>query len=101
MAEFIGVPQSTLRYWEKEFPQCAPKRNSHNTRYYTAADIKTLRIVKYLLKDQGLKIEAAKSQLASNSENISRKVEVIETLLKTRSELERLLKSLDKRWSKH
>lgn len=101
VAEFIGVPQSTLRFWEKEFPQCAPKRSSHNLRYYTSDDIRILQIIKFLLKEKGLKIEAAKSQLASNTANISRTLDIIETLENTRNDLERLLDAIDKRISKH
>ena len=50
VAELIGVPQSTLRYWEKEFPECSPRRSATNIRYYTPADIETLRIIHFLLK---------------------------------------------------
>lgn len=97
VADFIGVTQSTLRFWEREFPQCAPKRNAHNIRYYTPANIKTLRIIHYLLKDRGLKIEAAKKQLSENIENISKKMEIIDTLTETRNQLQYLLKALEKR----
>ena len=32
VAEILDVPQSTLRFWEKEFPMIKPIRSSHNIR---------------------------------------------------------------------
>ena len=97
VAEFIGVPQSTLRYWEKEFPQCAPKRSIHNRRYYTPENIEQLRIIHFLLKERGLRIDAAKEQLRVNAANISKRFEVITRLTGVRDTLDKLLKTLRKR----
>ena len=33
-AEF-GVAETLLRFWEKEFPQIAPKKSGRNVRQYT------------------------------------------------------------------
>ncbi len=95
VAEMLGVPASTLRYWEKEFPQCAPRRSAGNVRYYKPSDIEHLRIIKYLVKDKGLKIEAAKEQLRVNSGNVSRQQAVIERLQSVRDRLEELRKALN------
>lgn len=97
VSELLGVPPSSLRYWEKEFPECAPKRSSTNIRYYTPKDIETLKIIHYLLKVKGLKIEVAKQQLHNNIKNVSRRVEIIESLTKTKEELTALLSALNKR----
>ena len=97
VSELLGVPTSALRYWEKEFPECAPRRSSTNNRYYTPKDIETLRMINYLLKIKGLKIEAAKEQMRSNRKNISKRVDIIESLTETRNELEKLLLALQKR----
>lgn len=97
VSELIGVPASAIRYWEKEFPECAPRRSATNIRYYTPENINTLRLINYLLKIKGLKIDAAKEQMRSNRENISRRVEIIEKLTDTRNQLEKLLNALNKR----
>lgn len=39
VAEMLGVQQSTLRFWEKEFDCLNPRRSASNVRYYTPADI--------------------------------------------------------------
>lgn len=97
VSELLGVPTSSLRYWEKEFPECAPRRSNTNIRYYTPKDIETLKMINYLLKVKGLKIEAAKEQMRSNRKNISKRVDIIESLTETRNELEKLLSALHKR----
>ena len=94
VAEILDVPQSTLRFWEKEFPMIKPIRSSHNIRYYRPQDIELLRIIHYLIKYKGLKIEAAREQLRSNKHNVSRRVEIIDRLKSVRSELANLLVAL-------
>lgn len=95
----LGVPQSTLRFWEKEFPQMIrPMRSSHNLRYYRPQDIENVKIIYFLIKEKGLKIEAARSYLRSNPKNVSRCPEVLERLTEVRDELNSLLKALGGRY---
>lgn len=97
VAELLGVNASTLRYWETEFPECAPKRSATNRRYYTPDDIRMLRKINYLVREKGLRIEAAKQELAGNVSNVSRRFEAIELLKETRAELQEMLDALKKR----
>jgi len=97
VSEMLGIPTSSLRYWEKEFPECAPRRSATNIRYYTPQNIETIRMINYLLKVKGLKIDAAKEQMRTNRKNISKRVDIIESLTKTRDELQHLLSALTKR----
>ncbi len=97
VAEILNVPQSTLRFWEKEFPIIKPTRNGSNIRYYKPSDIETLRIIHYLIKTKGLKIDAAKAQLRSNRYNVSRRIEIIDRLTSVRNDLQNLLNALGSR----
>ena len=97
VAEIVGVSPSTLRFWENEFPDITPKRSNTNLRYYTPTDIEKIRLIHYLLKEKGLKIEAAKEQLKHNRKNISKKLEIIDRLKIVRNELEGMLQALGKR----
>lgn len=97
VADFLGVPQATLRYWEIEFPEISPSRTPTGLRQYSPSDIETLRIIHYLVKIKGLKIDAAKAHFRQNRSYISKKLKVIGELLDLRSELEVMLKSLTKR----
>jgi putative transcriptional regulator len=97
VAEILNVSQPTLRYWESEFPEIRPLRSTSNQRYYTPDDITTLRIIYYLVKVRGLKIEAAKEQMRLNRTNITKRMDIIDKLSDVRDELEMILKSLEKR----
>lgn len=97
VAELLDVSQPTLRYWESEFPEIKPMRSLSNQRFYTPDDIEILRIVHYLVKVKGLKIEAAKEQMRVNRKNISKRVEIIDSLVEVRDELSQMLKALTKR----
>lgn len=99
-ADIIGVPQSTLRFWEKEFSELSPRRSAHNQRSYTKSDMELLQIINFLIKIKGLKIDAAKEQLRHNRRNISKKVEAIEKLKQVREDLGILLQSLNLRGEK-
>lgn len=97
VAILLNVPPSTLRYWETEFPECAPRRSRTNQRYYTPEDIKVLRMINYLVKVKGLRIDAAKEELKVNRKNVSRRIEVIDILTETKNELQDILDALNKR----
>ncbi len=97
VADFLGVPTATLRYWETEFPEINPSRTPSGIRQYTPADVETLKIIHYLIRVKGLKVEAARQQMKRNRDNISKKLKVINELQDLRSELEIMLKTLTKR----
>lgn len=97
VSALLNIPPSTLRFWEKEFSLIRPKRNTKSTRFYTPSDIEKIRIVYYLVKEKGLKIEAAKEALRKNHDGISRKVEAINRLKEIKLKLQTLLNALDSR----
>ena len=66
-----GVQPHVLRYWEKEFPQLAPKKRAGNRRYYQVEDIVLLRRIRSLLYDQGYTISGARSLLKSKNPIVS------------------------------
>ena len=101
VSEIIGVPPSTLRFWEKQFPSISPKRNSGRTRYYTPGDIERIQMIHYLLKDKGLKIEAAQEVLAKNPHGVSKRAKVLERLRLVRDELQSMLDAIDDRRRRH
>ena len=63
VAEMFGVNDTLLRFWEREFPQIAPKKGARGIRQYTKRDIETVRVVYNLVKVRGLRIEAAREAL--------------------------------------
>ena len=53
----------TIRYWEKEFNQIKPKILAGKRRYYDNKSIRTIKLIKYLLKEKGMTIKGVKGYL--------------------------------------
>ncbi len=58
-----------LRYWEKEFSEIKPTI-INKRRYYNIKQIEIAKLIKFLLKDQGLTISGVKKVLKSNINNL-------------------------------
>ena len=95
VATMFEVNTSLIRFWEKEFTIIKPKRNAKNTRFYTPQDIETIRKVYYLVKEKGLKLDAAQAEILHNRQNIDRTYEVVERLKNMREELLKIQDALD------
>lgn len=95
VAELLGLPLSTLRFWESQFTVLSPRRNNHGTRFYTPKDIETLRMIHFLVKEKGLKLEAAQEQIRRNQSGVSRRSDAINRLKKMRVELQSMLDALN------
>lgn len=96
VAQIVGVNESTLRYWESEFPTVKPKTAaSTRIRQYTEKDIEEIKKVYNLIKVRGFKIAAARNYLRDNKEGVDRSSEVIETLVGVRDQLKEIKKMLD------
>lgn len=95
VAQQLGVNESTLRYWEKEFPQLKPKTQALNkVRQYTAEDMELLKTIYNLVKVRGFKLAAARKMLNENRRGADRSSEVLETLISVRSQLQELKRRL-------
>ena len=95
VAQQLGVNESTLRYWEKEFPPLKPKTQALNkVRQYTAEDMELLKTIYNLVKVRGFKLAAARKMLNENRRGADRSSEVLETLISVRSQLQELKRQL-------
>lgn len=95
VAEIIGLPASTLRFWESQFTIIHPKRNASGIRFYTASDIEKLRMVTYLVKEKGLRLDAAQEQLKHNHTGVNQRAQTLKRLTDVRTRLQTLLDSLN------
>ena len=95
VAEMLGIPMSTLRYWETQFTIIRPRRNAKNIRFYTPRDIETIRMIHYLVKEKGLKLDAAQEQIRTNRDGVDRRFEVVEHLKSIRDRLANLAEAMD------
>lgn len=96
VAAIIGVAESTLRYWETEFPSLKPKTvSSTKVRQYTEKDIEQIKVIHNLIKVRGFKIAAARKYLRENGDNVDNSVKIIEMLTGVREELRAMKRQLD------
>lgn len=96
VAQQVGVSESTLRYWEKEFPQLQPHVQSGNkVRQYTTSDIELIRTIYSLVKVRGLKLAAARRVVNANRKGADKTGEILERLISVREELRTLKQQLD------
>jgi DNA-binding transcriptional MerR regulator len=97
VAELLNIPASTLRFWEKNFTIIKPKRNDHGTRFYTPADIDKIAMIHYLVKERGLKLDAAQEQIRSNPHGIERRHQTVARLKEMRANVQAMLDALNSR----
>lgn len=94
VAEILNIPQSTLRFWESRFTVIKPRRNEHGTRFYTNSDIEKISMIHYLVKERGLKLDAAQEQIRSNPKGVERRHATVERLKDMRTQVTNLLNAL-------
>jgi len=63
VAQLFEVNASLIRFWEKELELEQPKKNKKGNRLFTIREIQTIQKIYNLVKVQGFKLDAAKSQL--------------------------------------
>ena len=91
VAQILNIPTSTLRFWESQFTIIKPRRNDRGTRFYTPEDVEKIRMVYYLVKEKGLKLDAAQEQIRANRDGVARRFEAIERLKSVRERVKSLL----------
>jgi DNA-binding transcriptional MerR regulator len=84
-AEMLNVPVSTVRFWENEFDILKPMKNKKGNRMFTPADIKNLKIIHHLLKEERMTLPGAKKRLSRKWEETQYKYEINESLQKIKS----------------
>ena len=90
VSKAFNVNPSLIRYWEKEFDELNPKKNSKGTRRYSSIDIEKLQIIHHLVKEKGYTLEGAKDQLKILNKNF----EIIKKLEKIKANLINIKKEL-------
>ena len=95
VAEMLGVSETLLRYWEKEFPTITPKKSVRNIRQYSQEDIEQVRLIHHLVKVKGMKLAAARKALRNSKGEVERNMEIVGRLQAVREELMQIKKELD------
>ena len=96
VAEQFGLNESTLRYWETEFPFLKPKTTGPaKVRQYQEKDIEQIKLIHNLVKVRGFKLAAAKKIINSNRQGADKTADVLGRLIGVRDELQALKRQLD------
>ncbi len=96
VAEMFDLNESTLRYWETEFPYLKPKTTGPNkVRQYNEKDIEQIRLIYNLVKVRGFKLAAARKMINANRDGSDRKAEVLSRLIGIKEDLQQLKRQLD------
>lgn len=95
VAQMFNVNESTLRFWEKEFPQLNPKKAGRGVRQYKAEDIEVVKLIHYLVKERGMTLPGARQRMKNNKETTMQNFEVVERLKAIREELVGMRDALD------
>ena len=96
VSKMFGLNESTLRYWEQEFPYLKPKTSGPaKIRQYQEKDIEEIRVIHNLIKVRGFKIAAAKKILSQNRKGADKKADVLESLMGVRDQLQALKRQFD------
>ena len=96
VAEMFGLNESTLRYWETEFPFLRPKTSGPaKVRQYQEKDIEQIKLIHNLVKVRGFKLAAAKKMINANRTGADKTADVLTRLINVRDELQALKRQLD------
>lgn len=95
VAEQVGISESTLRFWEKEFPRIIkPHKAGRGIRQYTEEDIQQVHTIYQLVKVRGLTLEGARQALKRGRNVVDKQQAVIDRLTAVKEELLTLSKEL-------
>lgn len=92
VSDLLHISASNLRYWEREFPQLAPKKTDGGKRRYTQEDIKLIASIHHLVKERGFTLEGAKKHLNKQPKQVQEHAEVVRKLNYVKSELQKILR---------
>ena len=94
VSRMLGVPVSTVRFWENEFRILKPMKNKKGNRMFTSRDLKNLKIIHRLLKHEGMTIAGVKKKQSGKWDETDREYEIGESLKRIRSLLVELRDSI-------
>ena len=95
VANNLNLSTSQIRFWETEFDELNPKKNSKGSRKFTEKDINVLKTIQSLLKNKKFTIDGAKKIIKKEINiNYSGNDDIIEKLNKVKEKLLYLKKKI-------
>lgn len=94
VSKMLGVNPSTLRFWEKNFPQLKPMKNKKGDRIYHLKDIDILKEIQYLTHSKGVRLSHATKKVKRNPDQQDEKATLVKELRNLKEQLLRDRKSV-------
>jgi DNA-binding transcriptional MerR regulator len=95
VSEILGVNASTLRFWEKNFPQIRPMKNKKGDRIYSLKDIEILKEIYYLSHNKGVRLAHVSKKVSRNPLQSDARLHLIEELRNFKEQLLKLKEQLE------
>lgn len=95
VSEMLNVNASTLRFWEKNFPQIKPMKNKKGDRIYSLRDIEMLKEIQYLSHNKGVRLAHVLKKVGRNPLQQDARTELIEQLRNFKDKLLKLKDQLE------
>ena len=80
VAKAFGVKTSLIRFWDNEFEVLKPKKNNKGNRRFTPDDIKNLKLIYKLVKEQGYTLDGTKTYIKEKKGKSLTNIEIISKL---------------------
>lgn len=90
VASMFDVAPSVIRYWDAEFPQLKPGKNSKGERKFTPRDIEQIKEIYHLVKEKGFTIDGARRELTIQKAEKKNYLKVIEKLKSIKEDIQKL-----------
>jgi len=88
VSKILGVPASTLRFWETEFKQLKPMKNKKGDRIYSLKNIELLKEIHYLTREKGIKIAKATRKVSGSGSDSDPKAVLVKKLRELKNKLQ-------------
>jgi DNA-binding transcriptional MerR regulator len=87
VCDVLLLNPSQLRFWEKEFKELSPKKNTKGERIYTKEDIELIKLVAYYRSEKGYTVAGTREALKFKNVALER-LKIIKKLENIKSFLE-------------
>lgn len=90
VSKLLDVEPTTLRFWERSFPQLKLKKTQGGRRQYTPEDIRLLQEIHYWIRIEGISIEQARFRVGKMDSSDATKMQAIARLTKAKQLLQKI-----------
>ncbi len=94
VANLFGLSTSVIRFWENEFDEIKPYKNSKGDRRFTPENIRQVLTVYELVKERGFTINGAKQEILRQKEQRKKNKQALKELKELRNFLQQIKEQL-------